>query len=283
MAESQRTCPCLSSLLVVCPTHLKTPLLSSLGSTMALTIQFVVGEPESAGQIFEYLPHGIAHGLGIQRHQVVMNALMPFDTSSQLGYITTLAQAYIPSSLVATLEMSLHMPLSQIYSNPDGTVQTLMGMINPTIAILPGASMDGTSSVSGYNPAATSDSSAGDGAPIGGDSGTSHQVRGSAVGIGVGAVCGAAVYAAAMVYVARRYRKKRQGHQRASSVHTSGEMSQRSGGMASFFMSGANGRGSGSGSGGRGSRTSGGSSNGRSVREQGISAPMMAENSLGWN
>lgn len=105
------------------------------------------------------------------------------------------------------------------------------------------------------------------------------------MGIGVGAVAGAAVYAAAMVYVARRYRQKRKNlHNRASSIPTAGEMSQTpGGGMGGYFMSGANGgRGSPNG-GGRGSRQSAGSSNNRSVREQGISHPIMAENSLGWN
>jgi hypothetical protein len=70
--------------------------------------------------------------------------------------------------------------------------------------------------------------------------------------------------------------------------------------MGGYFMSGANGHNSGtarasaavtassggrsSGSGAtRGSRNSDHSSNGRSVREQGISAPVMSENSLGWN
>jgi hypothetical protein len=255
--------------------------LIQLGFNYGLNYPFVIGEPDSAGQIFQYLPQGIAYGLGISEHLVKMNALMPYDTSSSLRYITTLAQAYIPSQLVETLEMSIHMPLSEIYSNPEAPVKTLMSMINPTIPILPGANIGGGSSSVWGNPAATATSGPGAGAPIGGDSGSSNHVMPSTFGIGIGAVGGAAVYAAAMIYVARRYKQKRQGHQRASSVHTTGEMSQRSGGMAGFFMSGANGIGSGSG--GRGSRTSAGSSNGRSVREQGISGPIAAENSLGWN
>jgi hypothetical protein len=256
-----------------------------LGFAYGLNYPYVVNEPQSASQIFHYLPRGIAYGLGIPDHQVVMHALTPYDTSASLNYIMTLAEAYVPTQMVNQLEMSLHMPLSDCYSNPEPPVRTLMNMLDPTIPILPGPDMGGTSSSAFWNPAATGTSSTSDGAPIGGDSGSSNKVRGTSVGIGVGAVCGAAVYGAAMVYVARRYRKKKQGHQRASSVPTAGEMSQ-TGGMGGFFMSGANGRGSGrgsgSGSGGRGSRTSAGSSNGRSVREQGISAPIMAENSLGW-
>ena len=48
-------------------------------------------------------------------------------------------------------------------------------------------------------------------------------------------------------------------------------------------MSGANGWGSNSTSNGETSRNSGGSNNNKSIREQGISAPITSENSLGWN
>lgn len=262
--------------------------LVQVGFNFGLNYPFVVSKPESATQIFAYLPQGIAYGLGISKENVLMNALMPYDTSQSLGYITTLAQTYIPSDLATQLQLNLHAPTSPIYFNPSDPVKTLMDMVNPTIPILPGAAMDGLSSSSSYNPAATTRAGEGDGAPIGGDSGSSKKITGTSVGIGAGAIAGAAVYAAAMVYVARRYRQKRKGHQRASSVPTAGEMTQRSsGGMGGLFMSGANGRtsprGSASNSGGRGSRTSNGSSNGRSVREQGISAPLMSENSLGWN
>ena len=257
--------------------------LVQLGFNYGLNYPFVVHSENTTSQIFAYLPQGIAYGLGISHDQVRMNSLMPYDTSDSLGYITTLAQAYIPSGMVSTLQQGLHAPLGNMYANPDTPVKTLMGMVNPTIPLLPGAALDGSSPSSSYNPAATTSASAGDGAPIGGDSGSSSPVKGTSVGIGVGAVAGAAVYAAAMVYIARRYRQRRQNHQRARSV-PSADMSQMSGGgMGGYFMSGANGRSPSFGAGARGSRNSAGSSNGRSVREQGISNPIMAENSLGWN
>ena len=284
------------------PTPPSNTTLIQVGFNYGLNYPFVVGTENSANQIFTYLPQGIAYALGLGTDKVTMNGLMPYDTTKSLNYITTLAQAYIPADLVEQLQLDLHTPVSAAYSSPDDAVRMLMSMINPTIPILPGASLnDGTSSgANSYNdPESTSSGSGGDGAPIGGDSGSSQKVKGTSVGIGVGAVMGAAVYAAAMVYVARRYRNKRKSHRRASSIGTHGEMSQRSpgtpgtltGGMGGYFMSGANGirgsgssRGSGARSGsGRGSRNSAGSSNNRSVREQGISAPVMAENSLGWN
>jgi hypothetical protein len=282
--------------------------LVQIGFNYGLNYGFVAGSSTAVSQIFAFLPQGIAYGLSIDPKDVKMKALMPYDTSKELGYMTTLAQAYIPADLVDQLQLDLHTPVSNIYGNPTASIRTLMSMINPSFSVQPGASLDG-SSTSDKNPAATTSASNGDGAPIGGDSGSSQPIRGTSVGIGVGACAGAALYAAAMVYVARRYKKKRARHARTPSVPASQpEMSQRgsnltgSGGMGGYFMSGANGHNSGmgrasaavtassagrshgSGSGGtRGSRNSGHSSNGRSVREQGISAPVMSENSLGWN
>ncbi|KAH9812178.1 hypothetical protein Tdes44962_MAKER05819 [Teratosphaeria destructans] len=266
--------------------------LIQVGFNYGLNWPFVVSSENTTTQIFEFLPQGIAYGLGISTTDVKMNCLLPYDTSSTQGYIKTLAQAYIPSALVTDLEQALHQPNSQLYCNPTSTVETLMSMIDPTIPLIPGTTVNqaGGGSANPYNPAGTTSASSGDGAPIGSDASNSMPVRGTSVGISVGAVCGAAVYAAAMIYLARRYRKKRQRHQRSSSVHSAGEMSQTgSGGMgAGYFMSGANGRSpvnrsSGGGSGGRHSRQSANSSNNRSVRDQGISNPIMAENSLGWN
>ncbi|KAF2774582.1 hypothetical protein EJ03DRAFT_347174 [Teratosphaeria nubilosa] len=266
--------------------------LIQVGFNYGLNYPFVVSSENTTTQIFEFLPQGIAYGLGISTTDVKMNALLPYDTSSTQGYIKTLAQAYIPSDMVTDLEQALHQPNSQLYCNPSSTVRTLMSMIDPTIPLIPGTTVNqaGGGSADPDNPAGTTSASKGDGAPIGSDASNSMPVRGTSVGISVGAVCGAAVYAAAMIYLARRYRNKRQRHQRSSSVHSAGEMSQTgSGGMgAGYFMSGANGRSpvnrsSGGGSGGRHSRQSANSSNSRSVRDQGISNPIMAENSLGWN
>ncbi|KAK8213597.1 multicopy suppressor of a budding defect [Zalaria obscura] len=259
--------------------------LIQVGFNYGLNYPFVVRTAGSAQQIFAYLPSGIAYGLGIDESDVTMYALQPFDTSSDLDYITTLALAYVPSSLVDQLQLDLHTPVATIYSNPDSSTNTLMSKINPAIAILPGSTVDSAQSAQTNDPSGESASASDAGAPIGGDSGNSSPVRGTSVGIGVGAAAGAAVYAAAMVFVARRYKKRRQRHQRVSSLAPTNDrtMSQVSAGMGGYFMSGARGRTSPTNTFGRGSRHSGGSSNGRSVREQGISAPVMAENSLGWN
>lgn len=226
-----------------------------------------------------------------------MYGLKPYDTTVDLKYITTLAMAYVPSDKVNQLALDLHNSIAPIYNNPDTSARTVMSFIDPTISIQPGDSTDSKSgsnagSYDGSDPSSTSQSG---GAPIGGDAGASAPVKGSSVGIGMGAVAGAAIYAAAMVMVARRYRNRRQEkrHQRNSSVPSAeagryppmSQRSSRTAGMG-YWMSGARGNyGSGTrSSAGRGSRNSAGSSRGtRSVRDQGISAPVMAENSLGWN
>jgi hypothetical protein len=254
--------------------------LIQVGFTYGLNYPFVVSTGGSANQIFEYLPAGLAYGLDIDVSKVKMYALQPYDTTESMHYITTLALAYVPSDAVNQLQLDLHTSVATLYNNPDASVKTLMNMINPAIPIIPGSNARGDSQGNAKNPSGSSTSSDSNGAPLGGDSGRSSPVNGTSVGIGVGAVAGAAVYAAAMVYVARRYKKKRSSHARSNSVPYTdgrGEMSQRNSG-ANYFMSGGRGPTS-----GRGSRQSGSSGQGPSVREQGISAPVLAGNSLGWN
>jgi hypothetical protein len=258
--------------------------LIQVGFTYGLNYPFVVSTGGSANQIFQYLPAGLAYGLNVDVSEVKMYALQPYDTTDSLHYITTLALVYVPSSAVNQLQLDLHTSVATMYNNPDASTKTLMGMINPAIPMIPGTS--GKSNNQGYasnNPSGSGTTSDSNGAPLGGDSSSSSPVNGTSVGIGVGAVAGAAVYAAAMVYVARRYKKKRSSHARSNSVPYTderGEMSQRNS-AANYFMSG--GRGRVTPTSGRGSRQSGTSANGPSVREQGISAPVLAGNSLGWN
>jgi len=152
-----------------------------------------------------------------------------------------------------------------VYNNPDTTTSQLMSFINPAIPLIAGQPMDGSSS--GNQAAATTFvGSPGGAAPFGGDSGNSDTVKSSSVAIGTATAAGVVLYGAAMGLVARRYRKKKRNgsHSRNSSM-TGGEPA---------WMSGAGGNRSSHGS---------GSTQGQSVRSQGISAPVMAENSLGWN
>lgn len=227
-----------------------------------------------------------------------MQYLQPYNTLSTNGYITTLAMSYIPSELVDKLSVMLLSPNSCITTQISGTgsgkrntdagkkgsdsVKTLMSMIDPTIPLLAGSSLNGGTPINSADGSVSSNTDGQGGAPGGGEGQTSGPVRPSSVGIAVGAVCGAAVYGAAMFLVARRYKKRRAAHQRASSVISGGI---RRPAETSNLMSGArnsygsrfpNGRGS------RNSDRSDESGSGRSGRTY-ISPPVMAENSLGWN
>ena len=255
--------------------------LVQIGFLYPLNYPFVANTPGSQNQIFGILPGAIAYGLGVDNSSVRIHSLQPYDTRSTLGYITTVAMVFIPSSMVDTLMLDLHTPASKMYNNPNAETDTLMSMINaslPVLASLNGGTVDGASDPTALPANAN-------GAPLGNDGGGTSTVKGSSVGIGVGVIAGAAAYGAAMFWVARRYTRKKQSHTRSPSMtestsHPSGNYGSMmragalmSGGRAGAYQDDIEERNS------RGT----GSSNGRSARAAGISAPVMAENSLGWH
>jgi len=252
-----------------------------------LNYPFVVGSSTAVAQIFSYLPEGISHGLDIASDKAVMQYLQPYNTLSQLGYITTLAMAYIPPDQVDKLSLLMLNPNSDLYNNPNPSVTTLMGMLDPSIPLLAGQNLPGGTPV---NPASAVGSStsnsngiANDGGAPGSDDSqsSSSPVRPSSVGIGVGVVAGAAVYGAAMFLVARRYKKRKNSHRRASSVQSGGvrrpaeDSNLMAGGLRGSYGSRQ--------AHGRSSRTSDRSGNSGRTGRTYISPPVMAENSLGWN
>ena len=249
-----------------------------------LNYLFVYNHTVSQQQIFYYIPLGIRYGLEIEASQITMQSLRAWDTYEDVGYVTTLALAWIPEGLVDNLGLLVSTPVSRFYRNPDNSTAFLLSMINNAIPITGANGTDGASTVFGNIPPDTT-SAKNAGAPIGGDIGNSEHVRASSVGIGVGVACGAAAYGAAMFFVARRYKKRRQSHMRSPSMFSSPVMSHAGpdAGAGAALMSGAMGERNPSPyydhddrAGSRGSGRSG------SSRHQ-ISAPVMAENSLGWN
>ena len=250
----------------------------------ALNYLFVYNHTISQEQIFHYLPRGICYGLGIEISQITMQSLRAWDTYEDVGYITTLALAWIPEGLVESLGLLVSTSGSTFYHNPDNSTAFLLSMINSAVPITGSNGTDGASTPFGNIPTDTNSTKTA-GAPIGGDIGHSEHVRASSVGIGVGVACGAAAYGAAMFFVARRYKKRRKSHLRSPSMFSSPVMSHAGpdAGAGAALMSGAMGGRSGSpyhdNDGRAGSRGSGRSG---SSRHQ-ISAPVMAENSLGWN
>jgi hypothetical protein len=225
-------------------------------------------------QIYYYTPIGVSYALAIVQDKVTPFWLGPYDTVTSLGYNTTLIKFYVPSDLVDTLNALRSAPASDLYKQPNtpndkptydqSSIKNLFSMLNIDIPLV--AQQPSGSSNPGSGNGQGGGSSGGNGNGNSGDGGASSSsgVRGSAVGIGVGAAAGAAAYAGAMFYVARRYRKRKQLHQRSSSVPST-SMSEA---PNTGFLSGPN----------RISHNSG-----RSNRTAMISAPVMSENSLGWN
>ena len=264
-----------------------------VGFLQALNYAFVVNSEVTQEQIFDFLPPGIAYGLDIPVENVTMETLKADDTSTDLPYIRTLALAFIPKDQVNNLYLNLHTPAHRIYHNPNASIFQLMSFIDPSVAIQADNPMSGSSgpggSGSGASPTPTNPARGG--APIGGGIGNDMPVRKSSVAIGVGVVCGAAAYGAAMFFIARRYKMRRQSHGRSPSMFSSpvysGSHHDFMGGANAALMSGARG------DGGRSAtppfdgygygRESRGSGRSGSTGRQQISAPVMAENSLGWN
>lgn len=259
-----------------------------IGFEWALNYPFVVSHPLSTTQIFMYLPIGIADGLGLKPEQIVVKNLLPLDTTADLHFITTVARVFIPSSMVDTLRVDLGIAASPIYQNPDESVNTLMNYINPAIPFFPGAVLDLGATSTGTRSKTTQNASPGDAGVF--NTATqqtqSASAKGTTAGIALAACGGAAAYGAAMFLLARRYKHRQQRLNRpdsmgcpyetgegsptaASSVHPDDNGPLMSGGRFSPTTHDRHSRGSG--------RT------GHATRNAQISAPMMAENSLGWS
>ncbi|OQD78059.1 hypothetical protein PENANT_c093G10444 [Penicillium antarcticum] len=234
-------------------------ILLQLGFDNQLPWPFVATTPLSSSQIFKYTPQAIEKAL--PRHPVkdipVMFALQPYYNWQTAGYNATLAIFYFPRDKVNTLRGLKVNPNSALYNQTNKNIKSLMAMVDPTIPL----------EFSGNYPIGDSNSTAGGGGtssgrngdPVNGDingdgSASNFKVNTSSVGVGIGAVAGAGAYGAGMFWVARHYRKRKQFHRRSGSTENSG-----SGRLVHSQVIRGHGR------------------------SQKISAPTMAENSLGWD
>jgi hypothetical protein len=256
--------------------------LGQIAFKWALNYPFVCAN-DGGNQIFWLLPLAISDALNITKENVVMQGLKPFDSTAWTGYVTTLALFWIPDDMKGSLQAQLRNPLDPLWHNSNPLVNDLTELIDNGFP-LPAGNLPGDYDSTKSYPSATGGPRYKDGDAITGDIAASKKVNPTSVGVVIGAVTGALAYGAAMFYVARRYRNRKMSHKRSNSVpstsrYTYGSMT---GGAA--YMSGGRGpsRSTPGGRDSRGSRGSG-SSNGRSIRTAQISAPVMAENSLGWN
>ncbi|KAK3318282.1 hypothetical protein B0H66DRAFT_231164 [Apodospora peruviana] len=272
--------------------------LIQIGFKGALNYPFVVENNKAAAQIFRLLPEALGYAGRFGSDKCRMMKLIPLDTSISLGYITTIAILSYPSQMVDNLSMDIKIPSSSLYNNPDQLVYNLTMQINPGIDIVLG-SYPGDGAEPGYGGGVPGESPAEspNSDPYGGGDSSNTQSsaqKGATAGIVSGAVVVAAAYGAAMFVIARRYKSKKQAHRRASSISTPSDMRQTSsprgspalmGGalLSRDFTSTYGGAYGGVAPGGRDSHGSGRSGMNNSGRTAYISAPVAAENSLGWN
>lgn len=253
-----------------------------IGFLFPLNYVFVSSNTVAAAQIFKYLPLALAGASGLSVDKMQISKLVPYNTQSAWGYVTTIAQLNYPATLVDTLQMDLWSPNSAIYNNADPIVRNLTALINQKIDIHGNINNGGPSGGAGGNGGGNNNNDA-----FGsGDQGDqSPKQKGTTVGIAMGALGLSVMYGAAMFVVARRYKRKRQGHRRASSITSSQPSSEMryNGNGSPALMGGAimsrDTSSYGGVAGGRDSHASGGNS----ARTANISAPVATENSLGWN
>lgn len=266
-----------------------------LGFLFPFNYKFLARNTVAAAQLFKYLPKGLADAGGFSKDRILVSKIVPLDTQSQWGYITALAKIHYPENMIDSLQADLITPNSPLYNNDLEIVRNLTSVINTKIDIFGDSDTDNNT-----DNGNSDDANSGNGDVFGnsGEGDKSAKQKATTAGIAVGAVGLSVMYGAAMFLVARRYkRKKQQGHRRASSIGSSQRSSemQYTGNGSPALMGGAlmsrdfSAYGATHAEqgqvrpGGRDSHGSGRSGMGNSARTAYISAPVAAENSLGWN
>lgn len=238
--------------------------LIQIGFLEPLNYDFVSANADAINQIFQFMPVAVSDGL--KSPDVKMQSIQPYDTLKTYKYMTTLAMLYVPIDSISQLTAGLRDPNSALYQNPDSRVATLMSFVNPAIPLTVGQAINPAVAASA-NPSYSPGSSSG-ADPFGEDAKSGNPVNTSSAAIATPLAVGAMVYGCAMMFVARRYKQRRQSRRRASSLN--GEPAWMTEARA-YNNASRESHGSGS-----------GSSGGRSARTQQISAPLNSSNSLGW-
>ncbi|KAK9468700.1 hypothetical protein V1512DRAFT_257702 [Lipomyces arxii] len=197
--------------------------LVQIGFTYALNYPFIVAHPLAVAQIFDYLPRGVSYGLGVNLNETVMVAIQPYETGDD-SFVVSLAMMYVSTDMLNTLMLGLYTPSSLFYNSPDPSVQSLMGLIDPTIPLVASTGGGGESGFDGGDPLpgsgggafGGSNSSSNPDVDIGStilfgslDSATSASATNKkVVAIAIGTVCGVVLYGAFVFIMGRRYRRK---------------------------------------------------------------------------
>lgn len=270
---------------------------------------FTVFNGAASAQLAKFIPMLLAKQAKLNETEIKFRRMLPLDLTSQLGYVATRLIAPYPKDQVNKLRVAMHIPTEPFFNHDDILARNISEHVNTAIDILVGSTLTGTGETG------TGNNGGGSGNPNdvfnnGGESDKSPSQAGTTAGIAVGAVAVAAAYGAAMFLIARRYKRKKSLHRRASSMGTTPSTMRQTDTSSPALMGGAllsrdftsnygaaaAGAGAGAAAGGAGavivsgnqpggrdSQGSGRSGGQQSGRSNYISAPMAAENSLGWN
>ncbi|GAB0135671.1 hypothetical protein EsDP_00004000 [Epichloe bromicola] len=255
-----------------------------IGFKSPLNYLFVSSNTVAAAQIFKYLPRALSDASGVDVNKLQISKLVPYNTQDTWGYVTTIAQLNYPATLVDTLQMDIWSTNSAFYHNADPIVRNLTDLIEVQIDIHGNINDGSSNSMGGSNGGGNGNNNSNDAFGSGNGGNQSSKQKATTAGIAIAALGFSAMYGAAMFIIARRYKRKRQGHRRASSISSSPASSEMryNGNGSPALMGGALYSRDISTYGAAGARDSHGSG-GHSARTANISAPVATENSLGWN
>lgn len=268
---------------------------------------FTVGSAPATAQLAKFVPMILARQANINESEIQFRRMLPLDLQDTLGYVATRIILPYPKDLVPKLRVAMHIPTEPLFNHEHELARNISEHINTAVDILVGSTLTGGGN-NPNNPGGGSNPN--DVFNNGGGSEPSASQRGTTAGIAVGAVAVAAAYGVAMFLIARRYKRKKSLHRRTSSMGTHPSTMRQTDTSSPALMGGAllsrdfthnygaaaagagagvaaAGAGavilSGNQPGGRDSQGSGRSGGQNSGRSAYISAPMAAENSLGWN
>ncbi|RPA84023.1 hypothetical protein BJ508DRAFT_46888 [Ascobolus immersus RN42] len=182
----------------------------------SLNYEWLQKESRAVYQILDYLPQGLAYGMGIKNStNITIRAIQPYDRQRNLGYIVALVYVFIPGDGLEELEDQIPRAGSQLYAHPDESVRELMSFVDPKIPLVSTLEIgleDGPDELEGPgnlgDAGSTLEDSASKRKQDTGGNNSKIKVIGAAVGAGLGAMfIGALIM---YVILRRRYKSRKQ-------------------------------------------------------------------------
>jgi hypothetical protein len=109
----------------------------SLGFNYGFNYTFIVQNQTSIEQIFSFIVSPISRALNLEMDELIPNSIHPRNTIAEVGFITTLAYIFIPTSSLSTLRLLLLAKDCRLFQDPSPLAQTLMVSIDFSISEVP--------------------------------------------------------------------------------------------------------------------------------------------------